>query len=408
MHGSHECYVRVLVWDPFRERLISGGGDGWIRMWSSKDYARHAELDAKLSVRSLLVLATELASGHSNGEVILWSLDRAGHPVVQVLQAHQEAVYALAALPSGELVTGAEDIRVFARGLLGFQQTRVVAAEVLCITGFSTGFSTLLVTGDMNSLIHVWNADWTEEAKCHGHERSVWSVCYVRDAHRIASGSADHTLRIWDPGTWRCERVLRDHVGWVVGLCSSPGLLLSCSNDHAVRLWDVASWSCRACLEEQEYEVYCVAFLGGRLAAAGAECAIVVYGGSEDVVAGPSAPRPAPAPPCSAPSERRAQLMAQSSLDITMSDFQPSLLPGPARGPSGDWERGDSERGDARGGSLETRPGARLDPGAGQGPSRGPGYDDLFETLRAPVPYSASDGVTEWSSALLSQGRRGT
>jgi len=261
--------------------------------------------------------------------------------------------------------------------------------------------TSLVVTGDMNSLIHVWDSaeDFRVAAKCHGHDRSVWCVCYINEADRVASGGADQTLRIWNTRTWTCERVLRDHTGWVVGLSVGPGWLFSCSNDQSVRVWDVQGWVCAHVFSEQEYEVYCVcAFSGGRLAAAGAECKIVVYGGPDAprATGGPNllhaalsplpqgrttprgmgpppqvaAPPPMPAPaasqpssfaawtpswfssapaqeeqsfrpqrdntpvsmPASAPSgsddarQRRAQLMAKSDLDITMSDFTRSLV----------------------------------------------------------------------------------
>mmetsp|Transcript_39143 Transcript_39143/g.92092 ORF Transcript_39143/g.92092 Transcript_39143/m.92092 type:complete len:583 (+) Transcript_39143:113-1861(+) len=285
---AHDHYVRVLTWDPFRDLLISGGGDGFIRMWSINDYSAVGELDAQLSVRALLVLTQELASGHSNGQVVIWAMEKPGWPQVQVIKAHSEAVYAIAMVRNGDLVTGAEDIRVFSRngmmgGMLGFQLQYSFPNEVLCMCTVPNARYEV-VTGDMNSVVTVWDlAKGIEPYKaCTGHDRSVWAICYLREAKRVVSGSADHTIRIWDTNSWITERVLKDHLGWVVGLSAGPRWLLSCSNDHTVRVWDCESWFCERTFDDQSYEVYCVScFSGGRFATGGAEMAIIVYGGPE-------------------------------------------------------------------------------------------------------------------------------
>merc|ERR1719387_3481741 len=48
IRGAHDYYVRTLVWDPFRDFLVSGGGDGWIRLWHLQSLQLAGELDAKL------------------------------------------------------------------------------------------------------------------------------------------------------------------------------------------------------------------------------------------------------------------------------------------------------------------------------------------------------------------------
>jgi len=201
------------------------------------------------------------------------------------LQAHQEAVYALATLRSGELVTGAEDIRVFGRSSRGFELINCVSVEVLCMCTTPGGQDgTQVVTGDMNGLLTVWSTgqEWRAIAKCRGHEKSVWSICYVRDAQMLASGAADNKVLIWDPQTWKCLRELKEHTGWVVGLSSGPGLLLTCSLDKTVRVWDIKRWTRERTFVDQSREVYSVcAFSGGRFATGGAEMSMIVYGGAE-------------------------------------------------------------------------------------------------------------------------------
>jgi len=442
IRSAHECYVRVLVWDPFRDLIISGGGDGWIRIWSTRSYKFEDELDAQLSVRSLLVLTKELASGHSNGEVILWDMEDPDRPRQQTLQAHREAVYALAILRRGDLVTGAEDIRVFRRSTSaeGFQLQQVIAEEVLCmctVPGGNTG--TLVVTGNMNGRITVWETgeDWEDVGHCVGHERSVWAICYNRDASQCASGSADQTIRIWETNTWQCVAVLKDHAGWVVGFSCGPGWLLSCSIDQTVRIWDVETWKCARTFHDQAYEVYCVcAFGGGRFATGGAEMSVVIYGGPEaERMAGetssPGAISEGRASPGNtygadgqrlAASEisrdregddhreskaqllalRRKQLVSQSGLDMSMAGFRGEIH----RQLGGSEEEAQLQRLPLGAGGAGY-PGGRQH-GASPGPDRprrledSSGSDLLFETRRAvqhglPVP-DAPDAELEFET----------
>src|SRR5436309_15525764 len=46
-----------------------------------------------------------------------------------------------------------------------------------------------------------------------GHEGSVTSVAWSGDGRRLASGSLDNTVRVWEVGTGKAERVLEGHTG---------------------------------------------------------------------------------------------------------------------------------------------------------------------------------------------------
>lgn len=194
--------------------------------------------------------------------------------------------------------------------------------------------STQVLTGSMNGLITVWDTayQWSRAALCKGHENDVWALCYVRDSETVASGSADNTVRIWEPRSWRCLRILRDHSGWVVGLSSGPGWLLSCSLDTSVRAWDVQGWQChRAFSDGQPF--YCVcAFGGGRFATGGAESSIIVYGGSDGDATPPHRRAKAAARPGgggarghgASPPQHGTQ-MDQVDLDMSFGHFQQAM-----------------------------------------------------------------------------------
>src|SRR5436190_3145764 len=57
-------------------------------------------------------------------------------------------------------------------------------------------------------LLNQWNEClYTLE----GHSRQVTSVIFSPDGSRVASGSGDNTVRVWDTQTGDCERTLEGH-----------------------------------------------------------------------------------------------------------------------------------------------------------------------------------------------------
>jgi hypothetical protein len=103
-----------------------------------------------------------------------------------------------------------------------------------------------------------------------GHTGLVSSVAFSRDGKRLASGSYDKTVKVWDAATGQEILTLKGHTGYVKSVAFSPDgkRLASASDDQTVKVWDAATGQEPLILKGHTGGVYSVGFSpdGKRLA----------------------------------------------------------------------------------------------------------------------------------------------
>jgi WD40 repeat protein len=107
-----------------------------------------------------------------------------------------------------------------------------------------------LAAGSVDRTIRLWDVTTgAETARLEGHSGRVRALC-VLPRGRLASGSDDDTIRLWDVTTGAEAARLEGHSGRVRALCVLPdGRLASGSDDDTIRLWDVTTGAEAARLE---------------------------------------------------------------------------------------------------------------------------------------------------------------
>src|SRR5262249_23525088 len=125
-----------------------------------------------------------------------------------------------------------------------------------------------LASGSSDATIRIWDTKTGAEVRrLQGHTRGVSALCVLSDG-RLASGSTDNTIRVWDLKTGSELSVLKGHESSIWALCVlADGRLVSASDDETVRLWDVESGLQTNCIQERSGSVNALCLLpDGRLA----------------------------------------------------------------------------------------------------------------------------------------------
>ncbi|KZM25403.1 hypothetical protein ST47_g3468 [Ascochyta rabiei] len=85
--------------------------------------------------------------------------------------------------------------------------------------------------------------NYTPHLILRGHKRAVSCLKFSPNGLRIASASADATIKIWSASTGQLEHTLEGHLAGVNTLTWSPDstTLASGSDDKSIRLWDIST-----------------------------------------------------------------------------------------------------------------------------------------------------------------------
>lgn len=93
------------------------------------------------------------------------------------------------------------------------------------------------------------DSDW-QSRPAEGHSSYVTLIACSPDGTRLASGSRDNTVRLWDAASGDCTATLTGHSHWVTSIAFSPigNRLASAADDETARLWDPTTGTCTAIL----------------------------------------------------------------------------------------------------------------------------------------------------------------
>jgi WD40 repeat protein len=228
----------------------------------------------------------KLVSGGTDKRIKVWDLSTG--ECLLTMEGHVDSVRCLAKLSETRLASGSEDKSVKIWDMATGQLVQTLrkrhdhgvfnsksaehTGSVNCLAVFLE--KNRLASGSKDESIKIW--DLSSE-KCtltlkrnknknkNGHQDSISSLA-VLDEKRLVSGSGgfdDGFIFIWNIENGDCMTKLEGHRGfWINGLeILNKRVLLSCANDKKIQMWNIHKEACFRVLEGHESKVTGLAIL---------------------------------------------------------------------------------------------------------------------------------------------------
>jgi WD40 repeat protein len=277
--AGHDRPVYGLAFSPDGERLASGGGDGKVRVWDLKRRSAVLTLAADLPTvfsvsfhpdgRRLASAAGDLANLARPGEVRVWDL-ATGKPE-RKLRARGGATQIVAYGQDGQRLAAAtmQSVSVWdpasGRALLTVvpnpanlvgparptpavvfedpvsRRPTTITVNTLRIESFAFSRDGRHLAFGYGSTTAIYDAVTGQQSHLlHGHQGVISGVAFSPDGQRLATGSADRSLKVWRVGSGRLVRTFKGHHGSLACVAFSPDgrQLASGGYDQQVKLWD--------------------------------------------------------------------------------------------------------------------------------------------------------------------------
>jgi serine/threonine protein kinase len=242
--AAHRGAIIGVAYTDDGRWIVSSGADATLKVWDATYHTliRTIELDDGRATAFALE-GTRALTGHANGTVVLWDLERAEK--IATVRRNEASVWAVVFTGDGNrFAVASHDWKV---ALWHAQQA---SAPLHVLDGHDNAVQALayapqqllLASGSADNTVRLWNLQTLSLTRRYRGPRDfVTSVAFSRNGRMLAGGALDGRIQVWSALSSRRLRSLNGHKGRVADIDFAPvgQILASAGEDGTVRLWDL-------------------------------------------------------------------------------------------------------------------------------------------------------------------------
>jgi WD40 repeat protein/tRNA A-37 threonylcarbamoyl transferase component Bud32 len=249
---GHKGAVKGIAFNPAGGTLATAGWDRTVKLWDSGGTLLHTFTGHRKGVTAVAFgpspgsdpgpLSGRVASGSADSLVRVW--DVASKQPLCTLKGHRGRITAVVLSPDGtRVVSAGEDQTVRCCEVGGGQCLWTFEGHTADVTGLAFSRDGLrLATASWDRTVKILTTtgnEVRERQTLTGHQGYVTAVAFSPDGSKLASASWDQTVRLWAAGNGRPIMTVRGHTDKVTTVAFLGDRVASGSADRTVQLWEV-------------------------------------------------------------------------------------------------------------------------------------------------------------------------